>query len=245
MKHITGSMNKIKFLFLSVFFQILFVGARSQILQDAIKIINPSQGGLTEQDAAGGIREALIKGTDESVALVSKTNGYFLNPEIKIPFPEDARIIELKLRIIGFGNQVDEVILTMNRAAEDAAKSAQPIFVSAIKSMDLSDALQIVRGPDDAATRYLSRTTTPELKAKFSPVIEASLDKVEATRLWAELINMYNQIPFITRQNPDLTDYVTEKAIGGLFILIAKEEVQIRKNPTARTSELLKKVFGQ
>jgi hypothetical protein len=140
---------------------------------------------------------------------------------------------------------VDEVILTLNRAAEDAAKSAQSIFISAITGMNISDALQIVRGNNNAATQYLAKTTTPELKAKFSPVIKSSLDKVDATRLWAELITAYNQIPFVTRQNPDLTGYVTDKAISGLFTMIAKEELKIRQNPVARTTELLKKVFGK
>jgi len=140
---------------------------------------------------------------------------------------------------------VDEVILSLNRAAEDAAKSAQSIFVAAITAMNISDALQIVNGKNDAATQYLSKTTTPELRAKFSPVIKSSLDKVDATRLWAELITAYNQIPFVSKQNPDLTGYVTDKAISGLFTMIAKEELKIRQNPAARTTELLKKVFGK
>ena len=140
---------------------------------------------------------------------------------------------------------MDEVILTINRAAEEAAKSAQPIFVNAVKSMNISDALQIVKGKDDAATRYLAKTTTPGLKVKFSPVIKAALDKVDATRLWSVLISTYNQIPFVSKQNPDLTAYVTDKAIDGLFTMIAAEELKIRQNPQARTTELLKKVFGQ
>jgi len=223
----------------------MFFGSQAQFFQDAIKIIEPGQGGLTEKDAVDGIKEALIKGTGESVAMVSKTNGYFSNPAIKIPFPEDARAIEAKLRALGLGSQVDEVILTINRAAEDAAKSAQPIFVNAITSMNISDALQIVRGKNDAATQYLAKTTTPELRAKFNPVIKSSLDKVDATRLWTELISAYNQIPFVARQNPDLTAYVTDKAIDGLFTMIAREELKIRQDPVARTTELLKKVFGK
>jgi hypothetical protein len=217
----------------------------AQLLKDDIKIIDPGIGGVTEKDAADGIREALVKGTGESVALVSKTNGYFLNPEIKISFPEGEKTIESKLRAIGLGSKVDEMIKTMNRAAEDAAKSAEPIFVSAIRGMNISDALQIINGKNDAATQYLARTTTPGLKSKFSPVIKSSLDKVDATRLWAEIINAYNQLPFVAKKNPDLTAYVTDKAISGLFTMIAKEELKIRQNPAARTSELLKKVFGR
>ena len=238
-------MNKTQFLLIAFFFHILSFGSQAQFLQDAMKIVDQGKGGLTEKDAVDGIKEALVKGTGESVALVSKLDGYFLNPEIKIPFPENARAIESKLRAIGLGNKVDEVILTLNRAAEDAAKSAQSIFVSAITGMNISDALQIVRGNNNAATQYLAKTTTPELKAKFNPVIKSSLEKVDATRLWAELITAYNQIPFVTRQNPDLTGYVTDKAISGLFTMIAKEELKIRQNPVARTTELLKKVFGK
>jgi hypothetical protein len=218
--------------------------SNAQIPNDAMKIVNKGTGGLTEKDAVNGIKEALEKGTGESVSFVSKLNGYFSNPEIKIPFPPEAREIESKLRAAGMGSKVDEVILTINRAAEDAAKSAQPIFVSAIKNMSITDAIQIVKGPNDAATKYLAKTTTSELKSKFSPVIKASLDKVDATRLWEDLIKSYNQIPFVKKQNPNLTEYVTDKAISGLFTMIAKEEVKIRQNPAARTTELLKKVFG-
>ena len=238
-------MNKILCLLIVIFIQLLPFGTRAQFLQDAIKIIDQGKGGLSEKDAADGIKEALVKGTRESVTLVSVTNGYLLNPEIKIPFPENARMIESKLRAIGLGSQVDEMILTINRAAEDAAKSVQPIFVNAITGMNISDAVQIVKGSNDAATQYLIRTTSPELKAKFSPVVKAALDKVDATRLWTELITTYNQIPFVSKQNPDLTAYVTDKAIAGLFKMIAKEELKIRQNPVAQTTELLKKVFGK
>lgn len=237
-------MNKTQLFIIAIFILILSFGSQAQVFQDAMKIIDPGKGGLSEKDAIDGIKEALVKGTAATVALVSKTDGYLLNPEIKIPFPDDARTIEEKLRAIGLGSKVDEVVLAINRAAEDAAKSAQPIFVSAITGMNISDALQIVRGKNDAATRYLAKTTTPELRAKFSPVIKSSLDKVDATRLWAELITLYNQIPFVTRQNPDLTAYVTDQAISGLFTMIAKEELKIRQDPVARTTELLKKVFG-
>jgi hypothetical protein len=238
-------MNKTQLLLIAIFIHILSFGSQAQFVQDAMKIIDQSKAGLTEKDAVDGIKEALVKGTGESVAMVSKAGGYLSNPEIKIPFPENARTIESKLRAVGLGSEVDEMVRAINRAAEDAAKSAQPIFVSAITGMTISDAVQIVRGKNDAATQYLSRTTTPELKATFSPVIKSSLDKVDATRLWTELIMTYNQIPFVTRQNPDLTGYVTDKAIAGLFTMIAKEELKIRQNPAARTTELLKKVFGQ
>ena len=231
-------------LFSIIYLSFFLSGVNAQFLDDVKKIIDPGKGGLTEKDAADGIKEALVKGTGESVQIVSKLNGYFSNPEIKIPFPPEASEIESKLRSIGLGNKVDEVILSLNRAAEDAAKGAQSIFVGAITKMTVTDAIQIVKGKNDAATQYLSKTTSPELKAKFSPVIKASLDKVEATRLWEDLVSTYNQIPFVKKQNEDLPGYVTDKAIAGLFIMIAKEELKIRKDPIARTTELLKKVFG-
>lgn len=238
-------MKKKPFLLLLICFSLLWMRSGAQVFQDAVKLVNQAGGGLSEKDAADGIREALVKGTGESVNLVSAVNGYFSNPQIRIQFPEQARQIESKLRAIGMGSKVDEVILAINRAAEDAAKSAQPIFVSAITGMNISDAIKIVQGPNDAATTYLKNATTPQLRAKFGPVIKASLDKVDATRLWTELITVYNQIPFVTQQDPDLTAYVTAKAIDGLFIMIAKEEQKIRQNPQARTTELLKKVFAK
>jgi hypothetical protein len=219
--------------------------SKAQILDEAIRLVEPAKQGLSEKDAVNGIKEALVKGTGTSVNLVSKINGYFGNPEIKIPFPENAKIIESKLRAIGLGNQADEVILSINRAAEDAAKEAESIFVSAIRNMSIMDAIQLVSGKNDACTQYLARTTTPELKLKFNPVVRASLDRVNATRLWADVVKTYNQIPFVTRQNPNLTEYVTDRAISGLFTMIAKEELKIRQNPTERTSDILKKVFGK
>jgi hypothetical protein len=235
-----------KHLLLSVILILGFaVMSKAQILDEAIKLVEPTNQGLSEKDAVNGIKEALVKGTGTSVNLVSKVNGYFGNPEIKISFPENAKVIESKLRAIGLGSQADDVILSINRAAEDAAKEAEPIFVSAIRNMSITDAIQLVSGKNDACTQYLARTTTPELKSKFNPVVKASLDRVNATRLWADAVKTYNQIPFVTRQNPNLTEYVTNKAISGLFIMIAKEELKIRQNPAERTSDILKKVFGK
>ena len=231
-------------LFPGIFFLAGILAGNAQFPVSIKQILEPAKGGLSEKDAAAGIREALVKGAGESVKLVSKVNGYFANPEIKIPFPPEAKEVETKLRALGFGSQVDEVVTSINRAAEDAAKSAEPVFVSAINGMTIADAINIVKGSNDAATRYLERTTSPELKVKFSPIIKASLDRVDATRLWTEVIKQYNQIPFVKKQNPDLTAYVTDKAIAGLFVMVAKEEAKIRKDPAARVTELLKKVFG-
>jgi hypothetical protein len=218
--------------------------SQAQLLKNAKKMLGASGAGYTESEAADGIREALVKGTGESVNLVSALDGYFGNPEIKIPFPEDAKNMESKLRAMGMGKKVDEAILSLNRAAEDAAHEAKPIFVNAITGMSIKDAVGIVRGGNNSATEYLRNTTTPGLKIKFQPVIKNSLDKVQATRYWSDLISVYNKIPLVQKINPDLSAYVTGKAIDGLFVMIAREELRIRKDPLARTSDLLKKVFG-
>ncbi len=219
----------------------------AQFLKDAKKFVEKQTGvsGLSEKDAADGIREALVKGTGESVKLVTNVDGYFGNPEIKIPFPPEAKEIESRLRSIGLGNKVDEVILSLNRAAEDAGKEAKTIFVDAIKGMSIKDAINIVKGENDAATKYLNRTTSPRLNAKFQPIVKVSLDKVDATKQWEELVKTYNKIPFVKKMNPNLPEYVTGKAIDGLFVMVAKEELKIRQDPMARTSEILKKVFGK
>jgi hypothetical protein len=222
------------------------VEMNAQLLKDAKKLVQQkSSGGLTEKDAADGIKEALTNGTGEAVKLVSATDGFFGNPEIKIPFPQDAKIIETKLRQVGLGSKVDEAILSINRAAEDAGKEAKPIFISAVKNMTVKDAVNIVKGGDNAATMYLKQSSTAELSTKFQPVIKASLDKVSATKYWEDLIKAYNKIPMVQKMNPNLTQYVTDKAIDGLFVMVAKEELKIRKDPKAQTSALLKKVFGK
>jgi hypothetical protein len=200
---------------------------------------------LSTEDAVAGIREALIKGTGQTVKLVSIENGYFGNKEIKIPFPPEAREMEQKLRMIGMNSQVDEAILSFNRAAETAAGKIQPIFVDAIKKMSIEDAIAIVNGNEDAATRYLEKTTENELRIKIKPVIQSALDEVQATRYWKDLVTSYNALPFVKKMNPDLAEYVTAEAINGLFIMIAHEERKIRTDPMARTTNILKEVFGR
>jgi hypothetical protein len=237
-----GRMKKVFFLAIIAILNMQYLDA--QLLKDAKKLLNSKNKGLTEKDAADGIREALVNGTGESVRQVSVLNGYWGNPEIKIPFPPEAKEMESKLRAIGMGKKVDEFNESMNRAAEKAATEAKPIFIAAIKGMTVRDAINIVKGADNAATMYLKNTTSPELIDKFQPIIKTSLDNVNATRYWTDLITAYNKIPLVKKMNPNLTGYVTQKAIDGLFIMIAKEELKIRKDPMARTSELLKKVFG-
>lgn len=218
--------------------------AQLESLKKAAKSITSGGTKLSSEEIAEGLKEALTNGISKGSDLVSQVDGYFKNPEIKLPFPPEAKKAEEKLRQMGMGAEVDKFVLTLNRAAEDAAKEAKPIFVTAIKSMTIQDAAGILKGQPDAATQYLKRTTSSPLKDKFKPVVQSSLSKVNATKYYADLINTYNKIPLVQKMNPNLDDYATDKAIEGLFTMIAKEEKNIRQNPGARTSELLKKVFG-
>jgi hypothetical protein len=233
-----------KLIFISL---IAFIGCTTaqinQAVSDANQILNSNQGPTTAE-VGDGLKEALTNGISKGADLVSVTDGYFKNPEIKIPFPPDVKKVEDKLRQIGLGNQVDNFILTLNRGAEDAAIQAKPIFINAIKQMTIQDAWAILRGQPDAATQYLQKTTSAQLKEKFMPVIQNSLNKVEATKHYGDIVNTYNKIPFVDKVNPDLNSYATDMAIKGLFTMIAKEELNIRQNPVARTTDLLKKVFG-
>ena len=199
---------------------------------------------LSSSDIGSGLKEALNKGVQEGTAKLSAVDGFFKDAAIKILMPTEAQKAEKTLRSSGFGPQVDEAILSMNRAAEDAAKGASPIFLDAIKQMSFQDALAILQGGDSSATQYLRTKTTIALIAAFRPVIDKSLAKVNATEYWNTVFSTYNRVPFVKKVNPDLGAYVTEKALTGIFYQIAQEEVQIRKNPAARTSDILKKVFG-
>src|SRR5687768_10830780 len=216
----------------------------NQTLGDVNKTLGGSSAPLTTAEVAQGLKEALIKGISKGADLVSKVDGYFKNPEIKIPFPPEVKKVEDRLRQLGLGSEVDKFVMTLNRGAEDAAKEAKPIFIEAIRSMTIQDAWAILKGEPDAATQYLKRTTSGLLKEKFKPVIQNSLSKVNATKYYGDIVSRYNQIPFVTKVNPDLDDYATDKAIEGLFVMIAKEEKNIRANPVARTTEILRKVFG-
>lgn len=216
-------------------------------INQTIGEVNKAVGGekpLTTAEVGEGLKEALVNGISKGSDLVSQLDGYFKNPEIKIPFPPDVKRVEDKLRQVGLGDQVDKFVMTLNRGAEDAAKEAKPIFITAIKSMTIQDAWAILRGEENAATEYLKRTTSAQLTAKFKPVIQNSLSKVNATKYYGDLVGTYNKIPFTEKVNPSLDDYATGKAVDGLFVMIAKEEKSIRKDPVARTTELLKKVFS-
>ena len=215
----------------------------NQAISDANKAVNGEKP-LTTAEVGEGLKEALINGISKGSDLVSQADGYFKNPEIKIPFPPDVKKVEDRLRQIGLGGEVDKFVMTLNRGAEDAAKEAKPIFIAAIKQMTIDDAWAILKGEPDAATQFLKRTTTAQLKEKFKPVIQASLDKVSATKYYSDIVNRYNSIPLVQKVNPDLNDYATDLAMQGLFTMIAKEEKNIRQDPIARTTELLKRVFG-
>ncbi len=199
---------------------------------------------LSAGTIASGLKEALEIGTQRGAEKLSSVDGFFKDAAIKILMPEQAQKAEQKLRSIGLGSQVDKAILSMNRAAEDASKSAAPIFVNAIKQMSIQDAAGILRGGDFAATEYLKVKTTSNLTEAFRPVIEQSLTAVDATKYWNTVFTTYNKFS-TDKVNTDLAAYVTEKALAGIFHEVALEEQKIRQNPAAQTTELLKKVFGK
>ena len=200
--------------------------------------------GLSNADAASGLKEALLQGIGKGADQASQPDGFYLNRLIRIPFPPDAQRVANTLRSIGLGSQVDKFELSLNRGAEDAAKSAKPIFISAIKSLTFTDVWNILTGQKDAATQFLKRTTSSQLVSAFSPIMQQSLDQVGATRYYTQLAGSYNQLPLVQKVQPDLNQYATGKAVDGLFTLIAQEEANIRENPIARTTELLRRVFG-
>jgi hypothetical protein len=200
---------------------------------------------LSQDEVGKGLKEALNQGVKKGVNQLNKKDGYLKDTQIKIPMPDEAKKVEDKLRSLGQGAKVDDAIESMNRAAEDAAAGAKKIFVAAIKGMTLTDAMSILKGDNDAATKYLNKATKSELTKKFQPVIKISLDKVGATKHWKTVFGSYNKIPFVTKINPNLEEYVTEKALIGLFVQVAKEELKIRQDPAARATDLLKKVFAK
>ena len=197
------------------------------------------------EEAANAVKEALSKGIKRGVQKVNKEDGYFKNPLIKIPFPKKAKQISTVLsKIPGGKEKCDEVVLLINRSAELASKEALNIFISAIKNMEISDAIALVNGEKDAATQYFENTTKNELLFKFKPIIENALQKTGTTKYWGNVMTIYNKVPFTKKVNPDLAEYATEEATNGLFKMIAREETEIRSNQKSRTTVTLKKVFG-
>lgn len=211
--------------------------------KDAVNKAKGGSGSLSTEEIAAGLKEALTVGATNSSGKLSAADGFFKDAAVKILMPEEVQKVEKKMRMMGMGKLVDNTILSMNRAAEDASKSAADIFIKAIKQMSISDALGILRGTDTAATGYLRKATNAELTAAFRPVIETSLAKVDATKYWKDLFSAYNKFSS-EPVNTDLTAYVTERAMKGIFYYVSEEEKKIRKDPAARVSDILKKVFS-
>jgi len=199
---------------------------------------------INETEINKAIKEALNNGINKQVSKLASKDGFLKNEVVKIMLPPELKIVDKKLRQLGMGKLADEGIALLNRAAEDAVKEATPIFVDAIKQLRFSDAKNILMGNNSSATTYLQNTTTTSLYNKFNPVIKNSLSKVGADKIWQEIIKKYNTLPFIKKVNPDITDYTTNKAMEGVFKMIAIEEKEIRTNLGARNSSLLKRVFG-
>lgn len=199
---------------------------------------------LTNEEVIKGLREALNVGTNNSTASTSKTDGYYKNPLIFIPFPPEAEKVKNTVENLGMQKQVEEFVMTMNRAAEEASKEAAPVFMDAIKAMTIQDGFGILKGADNAATKYLQDKTSTELTTKFSPIIKRAVEKVEVTKYWNPIITTYNKIPTVEKQNPNIEQYITAKALEGLFKMVAGEEKKIRTDPVARINDILKRVFG-
>ncbi|MFD0796906.1 DUF4197 domain-containing protein [Maribacter chungangensis] len=211
------------------------------------QVVNQLPAGTTElgnEEIGSGLRAALDKGITKQVSQLTKTDGFFKNDLVKILMPEELQKVDKTLRDIGLGSLADEGLKVLNRAAEDAVSEATPIFVNAVKEISFNDAKGILLGNEDAATNYLKERTTTELYDKFNPVIKSSFEKVGADKVWASLINKYNSIPLTSNVNPDLTDYVTQEALKGVYTMIAVEEKEIRSKASSRTTDLLKKVFA-
>ena len=213
-------------------------------LQQVIDQLPQEQAGIGNAQIAEGLREALDKGIDKQVSKLTQEDGFFKNELVKIALPAELQKVDKTLRDIGLSNLADEGLKVLNRAAEDAVGEATPIFVNAVKGITFDDAKNILLGSDNAATLYLTGQTETDLYTKFSPVIKNSFDKVGADKVWSNLINKYNSIPLTNNVNPDLTDYVTQEALKGVYTMIAVEEKEIRTKVSSRSTDLLRKVFG-
>ncbi len=214
-------------------------------LDRLLRGLGGSGSSLSDAKIGSGLKEALQVGTENTVGLTGKVDGYFANQAIKILMPERLGSFERTLRTVGYGRELDEFVLSMNRAAERAAPFARQIFWDAIGEMSFDDARKILAGPDDSATHYFKDKTTDRLTAAFSPAVDRALDEVGVTRQYKELVGRFETIPFVRMESFDLDRYVTGKALDGLFHVLAEQEKQIRTNPVARTTELLKEVFGK
>lgn len=224
---------------------IVVMGQSSDILGSIKKTISGGNGSsLSSDDIVAGLKQALSLGAQKSADRLSVVNGFLNDKAVEILMPPQAQKVEKTLRNMGMGKLVDDAITSMNHAAEDASKSAAPIFLNAIKNMTVTDGVNILKGSDTAATAYLRKSATPQLTKSYTPVVDSALQKTDATKYWKDVFDTYNKIPLVSKVNPDLSSYVTQKAIDGIFYYIAQEEIKIRKDPAAQVTDLLKKVFG-
>jgi len=241
-------MHKSKLLFLLLAPAIGFsqISILDQIKNEVKKVIpiNLPSATLSNTDIASGLKEALNKGIEKQVTKLTAVDGFYKNEMVKILLPDELKKVDKALRKIGLSSLADKGLLMLNRAAEDAVKESTPIFVDAIKNMSFTDAKDILMGNENSATTYLQNTTSAPLYGKFNPVIKSSFTKVGADKVWSDIIKKYNKIPLVKKVNPDLTDYTTNKALEGVFKMIAVEEKNIRTDLNSRTSDLLKKVFA-
>jgi hypothetical protein len=223
---------------LFVLFQLISCAELNQVIQNM-----PNQA-LTNEQIAGGLKQALEKGITEQVSLLAVKDGFYKNEMVKILLPAELQKVDATLRKIGLSSVADEGLKVLNRAAEDAVSQATPIFVDAIKELTFVDAKNILLGDKNAATAYLQTKTKAALYQKFNPIIASSFKKVGADKVWNNIITKYNSIPLTNNVNPDLTDYVTNQALKGVYKMIAVEELKIRNDINSRTTDLLKKVFA-
>ncbi len=221
---------------------ILMTGSCAE-LQQVVNSLPQDGGVLSNADIGAGLRQALDFGIDKQVTKLTQTDGFYKNEVVKILLPEELRKVDKTLRDIGLNKLADEGLKALNRAAEDAVKEATPIFVDAVKGITFNEAKNILLGEDNAATQYLETRTNTALYSKFNPVIKKSFSKVGADQIWTNLITKYNSLPLVNDVNPDLTDYVTNEALKGVYTMIAVEEKEIRTKVGSRTTDLLRKVF--
>jgi|SRR5210317_1716269 len=226
----------------SLFFFIVLVNCAE--LQQVVNQLPEGTPGLGNTEIASGLRQALDLGIDRQVTKLTQKDGFYKNELVKILLPDELKKVDKTLRNVGLGKLADEGLKVLNRAAEDAVKEAKPIFINAVKDITFADAKTILLGNDAAATQYLTQKTESSLYAKFHPVIKNSFNKVGADQIWSNLINKYNALPLTNNVNPDLTDYVTQEALKGIYTMIAVEEKDIRTKLSSRTTDLLKKVFA-
>ncbi len=231
-------------------FTTVALNGQAQLIKDALNKgkeaigTQKGTGSLTNEEVIGGLKEALTLGAKKSAEAASVADGFYKNPKIFIPWPAEAQNMKEKLIKIGMQKKVTEFEESMNRAAEEAAKEAYNVFAGAVKGMGVGDGFAILKGSDTAATHYLRETAYAPLKERFTPIVHSAIEKVQVTAYWSNLVTAYNKIPGVTKQNPDIEDYITGKAINGLMLLISEQEAKIRKDPAAQSSELLRKVFG-